>query len=43
MATFSMPLNQSGDTIRLMQGQIQVHQVTYTASQVVEGQEITFN
>ncbi len=43
MATFSMPLNQSGDTIRLMQGPTQVHQVTYTASQVVEGQEITFN
>ncbi len=43
MATFSMPLNQSGDTIRLMHGQTHVHQVTYTASQVVEGQEITFH
>jgi hypothetical protein len=43
MTVFSMPLNNSGDDVALLdaQGNI-VHHVTYTASQVQSGQQVVF-
>jgi hypothetical protein len=43
MSVFSMPLNDSGDDVSLIdpQGNV-VHQVSYTGSQVQAGQVVTF-
>jgi exonuclease III len=43
MTEFSMPLNQSGDTVRLLRDGVEVHRVTYPRGDVIEGQMIHFN
>lgn len=42
MTAFTMPLTQSGDTVRLFQGDVERHRVSYDGSAVVAGQTITF-
>ncbi|MGB0717048.1 MAG: endonuclease/exonuclease/phosphatase family protein [Phycisphaerae bacterium] len=42
METFSMPLNQSGDTVRLLHNDMVVDEVTYRADQVQRGVPIEF-